>query len=182
MQSASEDFVHITGELPAIIQTEDKTASGKVYVADSRHNLLGLDFIESLGLLDIALNFICNAVSRSSTQSAITDQTEEILKRFSPVFTCSLGRCTQTKTTLALKPTKPVFRPKRPVTYARVLLVDRELKRLEEIKVITPVTYLQWAAPIMVVKKADGSIRLCADFSTGLNAALEDHQYPLPIP
>ena len=44
------------------------------------------------------------------------------------------------------------------------------------------VTYLQWAAPIMVVKKADDSIQLCADFSTGLNAALEDHQYPLPIP
>ena len=29
----------------------------------------------------------------------------------------------------------------------------------------------------MVVKKADGSTRLCADFST-----LEDHQYPLPTP
>lgn len=33
-----------------------------------------------------------------------------------------------------------------------------------------------------MVKKADGPVRLCADFSTGLNTALEDHQYPLPVP
>ena len=98
------------------------------------------------------------------------NQTKEILKRFSPVFTSNLGRCTQTEATLALKPfTKPVSRPKQPVPYAVLLLVDRELKRLEEIKVITPVTYSQWAVP-------NGSIRLCADFSTSLNAALEYHQ------
>ena len=66
--------------------------------------------------------------------------------------------------------------------YAVLPLVDQELKRLEEMKVIIPVTYSRWAAPIMVVKKADDSIRLCADFSTGLNATLEDHQYPLPTP
>ena len=36
------DCVHITGKLPAIIKIEDKTASGKLYFADSRHNLLGL--------------------------------------------------------------------------------------------------------------------------------------------
>ena len=41
VRSASGDCVHITGELPAMIKSEDKTASGKVYVADSRHNLWG---------------------------------------------------------------------------------------------------------------------------------------------
>ena len=38
-QSASGDCVHITGELPAIIKLKDKTASGKIYVADSRQPL-----------------------------------------------------------------------------------------------------------------------------------------------
>ena len=49
-------------------------------------------------------------------------------------------------------------------------------------KVITPVTYSQWAAPFVVVKDDDGLIQQCADFSTGLKAALEDQQYSLPIP
>ena len=144
--------------MPGLIKIEDKTASGKIYVAELRHNLLGLDFIESLGLLDIPLNFIGNAVS-ISTQSAITDQTDKILKRFSLDFISNLGRCTKAEATLALKPfTKPVFRPKGPVSYAALPLVYRELKCLEEMKVITPVTYSQWAAAIVVVKKADGSI------------------------
>ena len=60
-QSASEDCVHITGELPTTIRIE-KTASGTIYISNSQHNLLGLDFIEPLGLLDTPPNFVCNAV------------------------------------------------------------------------------------------------------------------------
>ncbi|XP_058811223.1 uncharacterized protein K02A2.6-like [Topomyia yanbarensis] len=72
----------------------------------------------------------------------------------------------------------PVFCPKRPVAYVMYDLVDQELDRLEQLKIITPVDFSEWAAPIVVVRKANGAIRICGDYSTGLNSALQ----PLPLP
>lgn len=76
----------------------------------------------------------------------------------------------------------PVYKPKRPVPFTSVEKVDAELDRLPQLGIITPVDFSQWAAPIVVVKKPGGKIRICADYSTGLNAALESNNYPLPVP
>ncbi|PIO74254.1 hypothetical protein TELCIR_03744 [Teladorsagia circumcincta] len=89
--------------------------------------------------------------------------------------------CTRAKATLYLKPDAyPVFIKKRPVPYASVPLLDAEIDRLVAQDVISAVDHSQWAAPIVVARKANGSIRLCADFSTGLNDALQLHRHPLP--
>ena len=85
---ASRDCVPMT----ATIEIENKTISGKIYIADSRDNLLGLDFIESLGLLDILFNSVCDAVFRSPAQSANTGQTDDNHQTFFP----SLHRSPQT--------------------------------------------------------------------------------------
>ena len=94
-----------------------------------------------------------------------------------------LGCCTKIKATLKLKAdSKPIFRPKRPVSYATLNKVEKELDRLQEAGVIEPTNYSRWAAPIIVVRKANSKVRICADYSTGLNNALDAHEYPLPIP
>ena len=69
------------------------------------------------------------------------------------------------KAKLRLKPgAKPVFHPKRPVPYAALSKVDEELNRLQLQGVITPVSYSAWVANIMVIKKANGTTRICAIF------------------
>ncbi|KFD47385.1 hypothetical protein M514_11748 [Trichuris suis] len=65
--------------------------------------------------------------------------------------------------------------------YAALPDVDRELDRLERNGVLSKVNYSNWAASI-VVNKRNGPFRISADFSTGINDALQLHQYPLPLP
>lgn len=84
---------------------------------------------------------------------------------------------------LFLKPeAKPVFCSKRPVPFNTVPLVDAELTRLQNLGIITPVDFSEWAAPIVAVRKPNGRVRICADYPTGLNDSLEANHYPLPTP
>ncbi|XP_053956137.1 uncharacterized protein K02A2.6-like [Anastrepha ludens] len=76
----------------------------------------------------------------------------------------------------------PKFCPKRPVPYSAITVVDAELNRLQDAGVITPTNYSDWGAPIVIVKRPNGKIRICADYSTGLNACVEPHFHPLPLP
>ncbi|XP_055919616.1 uncharacterized protein K02A2.6-like [Eupeodes corollae] len=76
----------------------------------------------------------------------------------------------------------PAFRAKRPVPYASLPAIDEELSRSEQSGFLTPVNFSDWATPVVAVRKANGSLRICADYSTGLNDALQPHHHPLPLP
>ena len=74
----------------------------------------------------------------------------------------------------------PVFRLKRPVLTTSVEIIDKEFGRLEKLGVIEKTDYSPWAAPTVYIKKKNNKIRICADYSTGLNDCLKEINYPLP--
>ena len=58
--------------------------------------------------------------------------------------------------------------------------VEKELARLEKLKVIEPTQFSNWAAPIVPVVKNDGSIRICGNYKLTVNLAAQLDKYPLP--
>lgn len=66
--------------------------------------------------------------------------------------------------------------------FASVEKIDKELDRLVKTGILSKIEFSKWAVPTVYVKKKSKEIRVCADVSTGLNAALEDYHYSLPSP
>lgn len=65
--------------------------------------------------------------------------------------------------------------------YATLPLVDQELHRMEQLGIITLLSYSKWAALIVIIKKANDSISICPEFIAGLNNELQLHCHSLPI-
>ena len=54
--------------------------------------------------------------------------------------------------------------------------------RFEGLGVIEKVSYSDWAAPIVPVPKADGSVRICGYYKVTVNPVLQVDQFPVPKP
>ncbi|BHF81468.1 hypothetical protein SprV_0702459800 [Sparganum proliferum] len=137
--------------------------------------------VQLIGQLQCCVSFRADMPSRVVCShvpipAVLAEQVKDILQSFAPVFQDILGRCTYTQAVLHLSPgSQPVFRPKRPVPYAALPLVEAELRRPEELGVLVLVACSAWAALIVVLKKPNGSIHICADFTTAPNC------YPMPV-
>lgn len=163
------------------LQLDCYVAAGPVLL-----NLMGLPWIRSFETqlqqpIATTLTSTVNAVQQSQSITA-----ESIINKlktsFPQVFDKSLGHCNKMRAHLHLKPdVEPVFCRARPVPVGAQAAIDAELDRLQSMQVIKPIDYCRWAAPILAVKKKNGDIRVCIDFSTGLNDALELNRHPLPL-
>ncbi|XP_053548920.1 uncharacterized protein K02A2.6-like [Bombina bombina] len=106
---------------------------------------------------------------------------QNIKTKYAPVFESVLGKVKNKRVRLQLKPgARPKFFKARTVPFALRAGVDAELRRLEELKIITPVHRSEWASPIVPVRKKDGQIRICGDIKMVLNEQLAVDKYPLP--
>jgi hypothetical protein len=58
-------------------------------------------------------------------------------------------------------------------------IMEREVKKLLDAKIIVPMRYSEWIANLVPVRKKSGEIRLCVNFRN-MNRISRKDNYPLP--
>ncbi|XP_003742221.1 uncharacterized protein K02A2.6-like [Galendromus occidentalis] len=174
-----------SGGLQCEVELGGTKFTGKCFVTD-KCSILGLDWLKKDRHGKIVNprmfeNQILEVQEQSSKNPDEAALLKKIEKQFVNVLDGKLGACREYEARITLrKNSKPIFRKARPVAYSILPDVTKEIERLGKAGVIERVETSLYAAPVVVVRKSNGSIRLCADYSIGLNEIIEDDNYPLP--
>ncbi|KAK7108403.1 uncharacterized protein [Littorina saxatilis] len=113
---------------------------------------------------------------------ALTDSQRDDVNRFKGRFVKALtdlpGSTKLEEFSVSLLTSKPVFVRPRPVPYSQTETVKKEVEAMLKMGVIEPASS-PYNAPVVLVKKRDGTIRFCIDYRQ-LNRVTEFDGEPLP--
>ena len=168
LQSYCGQTLSVRGEAVVPVRYGDQEIRGRVVVINAANKpaVLGRNWLSQLKL-DWASLFSLN----------ILDPVHD----FPELFKEGMGKLQGVLAKITLSANaRPVFHKARPVPFALQAKVDTEIDRLVREGVPTPVEQSEWASPIVVVRKSDGSIRLCVDYKVTINEYLENIEYPTP--
>jgi len=113
----------------------------------------------------------------------VLQKIQDLQARYSNIFQPGLGKLANIKAKLNVKENcQPKFAKARQVglPYALRPKVEAELDELKRAGILTKVDHSEWATAIVPVVKRNNTVRICGDFKTTLNLALNIDQYPLP--
>lgn len=145
-------------------------------VKEDGPSLIGRDWLQQIKLDWSAM---CHWISPSQSDQMV----KTLMHKYADVFKAELGTMKGIKAKLVLKAgAVPRFIRPRPIPFALKEAVEQELHHLEEQGILRRITHSSWAAPIVVVPKKDGRVRLCGDYKMTINQYLEVDRYPLPKP
>lgn len=107
---------------------------------------------------------------------------ERVVKKYADVFDVNdTSPIKKFQANIVLKPdARPVFHKAYTLPFGVRKEVEEELDRLVNQGFLIPVSFSRWASPIVVVRKRNGTIRMCVDCKSTINRYVELAHYPLP--
>ena len=176
LRTYTGEHIPVVGEMITQVQYGSQAKElGLIVVQGEGPSLFGRNWLEHF-----QLDWKTIGLATLETSQARVDV---LLKKYNDVFAEGLGTMKHFQATLRVCPgTTPVFHRPRPIPFAVKDAVDKELERLQQAGIVEKVTHSDWAAPIVVVPKDDGQIRLCGDYKVTVNKSLKVDQHPLPRP
>ena len=175
LKTYTAERVLVLGEVPVHVSYGTQQGTYTLYVVKgSGVNLLGRDWLRNIRL---------DWKSIAQTVNSVSGCYQQLLEKYSDVFNGELGTLKSTKAKLQLKPqAMPKFCKPRAVPFALKEALERELARLENLGILRKVDHSDWAAPVVIVPKGDGCLRVCGDYKITVNPVLVVDKYPLPKP
>ena len=166
-------------------------------------NLLGRNAIQTLGIsVDNALRLrsiesqdmgegvkASHPATSDTTYASLQGDCQKLCDEFPDLFKDELGCLKDFELDVKFKPdAKPAFHKARPVPFA---LRDDLAKGYEEgiaKGVWKQVQFNEYGTPVVPIRKTQTAsslkpkLRICGDYSVGINDQLEDHRQPMPLP
>ena len=180
---AGDKTLDILGCVKMEISNENRRISETVYVIKGGSKLLlGIPGIRALGLLDdIPGTYSIRAVCHAKEVEPFTRNTSDCVKHKYPKLFSGLGKLSGQYNICLREEAKPfcITAPRR-IPLPLLKKTEEEIQRMVNSKVIVPIEEpTDWCAPIVVVPKPSGNVRICVDL-TKLNKAVKREVYEMP--
>uniref|UniRef100_A0A224YP72 RNA-directed DNA polymerase n=1 Tax=Rhipicephalus zambeziensis TaxID=60191 RepID=A0A224YP72_9ACAR len=176
LQDYSKKCIPNVGYFSTNVRYNDTTAAVTFYVTKEGSSLLYLDAIRSLHITIDGATLSCSQVSSTENRRIPSNAPSE----FHHLFTQELGLVKGYMHEVKRRPgIQPVAAKLRRLPFLLQQQVSDELSRLEKSGVIERVSASDWVSPLVVVKKKNGSLRLCVDLREPNKAIVVDG-FPLP--
>ena len=178
LKTYTGEVLNVSGEMHCDIEYKGKQYCLPILVAnyDAKPTLLGKNWLRHIKIEWGEI--FCS--SKGDVLSA-DSQLNDLLSKHSELFTESYEGMKGLEVHITMRnDARPTFVKARRVPYALKEQVERELDKLEKNGVIKKTDRSCWASPVVVVPKADGTVRICGDYKSTINQSVEDEQYVLP--
>jgi transposase InsO family protein len=174
LRTYSGELVPVLGRIQVHVEVEGAAKQLPLLVVKgSGSNLIGRDWLACLQLDWRSIK----QVRHHNDDARIRRMMDEYAEIFEP----GLGKYTGPAIHLQLKPdARPRFQKARSVPFSLKAKVEEQLDKEIAQGVLKPVSCSDYASPIVPVLKADGSVRICADFKRTVNLDVEPDTCPLP--
>ena len=171
LQTYTGEVIGVCGSTMVPVEHNGQTVTLPLIVTvGNGPSLLGRDWLSVLRLDWRSIFSVCPARTL-----------QQVLEEHSEVFREELGELHNVKAKIYVdKDTQPVFHKARQVPFAVRKKVEDELDCLQALRVIKPIQFSEWAAPIVPVLKGDGRVRICGDYKVTVNRAAKVDKYSIP--
>lgn len=168
--------LEVLGFLPCDVSYQNTKFVLNLYVVSiDREPLLGREWIRQLKL------GLWDTVQQVGTDADTDEALQSLLTKYAVNFQPGIGNIKGVQARLTLKPgAQPVFVKARPVPFALMPKIEKELDDLVEQGIPIKVDSGDWGTPVVPVVKGNGRIRVCGDFKITINPWLQVDEHPLP--